>query len=164
MAHSPEAVANEFLERAHAAKRKLTPMQLQKLVYIAHGWNLAIRDEPLTNEAVEAWQWGPVYPSLYDALKRYGSGPIDDQIHRNNWALDDKIRGPVIVDFFTGDEEAVLNKVWEQYGDLQAFQLSALTHDKDTPWSECYDGTRHKRIPDETIRKHFLELASQRAD
>lgn len=163
MAHSPESVANEFLARAKSDRRKLSPMQLQKLVYIAHGWNLAVNDEPLVKEKAEAWQWGPVYPSLYDSLKRYGSGEVSGQIHKNNWASDEAVRGPVIVEFFTSDETAVINKVWEQYGDLEAFQLSALTHDKGTPWTECYDRTHHKVIPDRAIRKHFLELATQRA-
>lgn len=162
MAHSPEAVANEFLDRARLAGRRLTPMQLQKLVYIAHGWTLAVTGQPLVDERVEAWQWGPVYPSLYDALKLYGSGAVKDEIHRNNWAGNERIRGPVVSEDFTRDERAILDKVWEQYGDLEAFQLSALTHDDNTPWSDVFDGTRHKVIPNSAIREHFLELASQR--
>jgi len=163
MAHSAAAVANEFLELAKKAGRTLTPMQLQKLVYIAHGWSLAITGHPLVDERVEAWQWGPVYPSLYDALKFYGSGTVKDEIHRNNWASNEAIRGPVVAEDFTAEETAIIQKVWEVYGDLEAFQLSALTHDENTPWSKSYDGTRHKVIPNSAIREHFLELADQRA-
>ena len=46
--HRPEAVANRFLELA--GDEGLTQLQIQKLVYIAHGWTLALYDQPLTRE------------------------------------------------------------------------------------------------------------------
>ena len=61
-------IANEFIRRAAAEKRALTQMQLQKLVYIAHGWNLAINGEKLTHDDPQAWDYGPVYRDLWEAL------------------------------------------------------------------------------------------------
>lgn len=35
-----------------------------KLVYFAHGWNLAINQAPLIDDTIEAWPC-PVIPALY---------------------------------------------------------------------------------------------------
>ena len=72
------AIANEFLRRA--GKAGLTQMQIQKLVYFAHGWNLALSNEPLTTDSPQAWNYGPVYSDLYDHTKYFGRGQIDRPI------------------------------------------------------------------------------------
>ena len=52
-------------------------MKLIKLVYIAHGWHLALENgKSLISEAVMAWKYGHVINSLYQKLKRYGSQDI----------------------------------------------------------------------------------------
>lgn len=67
-----KAVANFFLKRGHP-----TQMKLHKLLYYAHGWHLGFTGEPLLDEAIEAWAYGPVVPSIYQELKMLGSAPID---------------------------------------------------------------------------------------
>ena len=54
--YTPAAVANEFLALASSEKKTLTPMQLLKLVYITHGWHMAVNTDPLFEEPVEAWK------------------------------------------------------------------------------------------------------------
>ena len=62
--HSSLAIANEFIRRSLAAPEiELTQMKLQKLVYFAHGWNLVASDgDPLVEDEVQAWDYGPVFP------------------------------------------------------------------------------------------------------
>ena len=72
-------IANQFIERAKRDGVVLTNMQLQKLVYIAHAWALAL-DQGLIYEPVEAWLWGPVIPSLFHNLGRYGAGEVTSPI------------------------------------------------------------------------------------
>ena len=78
MAHNPKAIANYFLELARADDEELSPLKIQKLVYYANGWHLAIKGKPLISEQVEAWPYGPVVPSLYRAFRSYGDGPITE--------------------------------------------------------------------------------------
>jgi len=59
------AVANYFLDLGLRESIPITPLKLQKLVYFAHGWYLGFTGEPLLNEGIQAWEYGPVIPSLY---------------------------------------------------------------------------------------------------
>ena len=71
------AVAQHMINRCtQAGDPAITPMQLIKLVYIAHGYMLGKHGRPLLDEAVQAWQYGPVVPSVYQAVKSFQSAPV----------------------------------------------------------------------------------------
>ena len=60
--HDARAVANRFIELGQEGDTEFTQMQLQKLVYIAHGLNLALNNgEQLIREQVQAWDWDLLY-------------------------------------------------------------------------------------------------------
>ncbi|MGL6349555.1 MAG: Panacea domain-containing protein, partial [Aeromonas sp.] len=76
MPYPVNQVAEAILRAAKREGRSLTPMQLIKLTYIAHGWSLAVANRDLFTDRIEAWKYGPVIPSLYQATKRFGRSPI----------------------------------------------------------------------------------------
>lgn len=157
MAHNSINIANQFLLLAKREGRKISPMMLQKLVYCAHGWNLAIYIEPLITEKVEAWSYGPVIPSIYHAFKVFGSAPIEpDIVLRESLQPSDNVH----IDPMT---EELLKKVWEVYGQYTAIQLSNMTHQKDTPWYNTWRSgiSRHTPIDNELIKSHFVQLAKR---
>ena len=161
--HNVLAIANGFIARADAAVRPVTHMQLQKLCYMSHGFTLALLDEPLIWNDVEAWDFGPVYPDLYDALKKYGISPIDELIHKNNWASLGGIKGSVVLEEIESRETRIVDTIWKDYGGFSGFQLSALTHKEGTPWSKVYrPGTKHLTISNSMIKEYFVELISAR--
>lgn len=159
--YPPSAVANFFLSRGG----ELTQIQLHKLLYYAHGWYLAVVGKPLLNETVSAWKHGPVVPSLYYDLKRFGARPVD------RWAKTiDRVsrvrRAPQIEESdFT--VLSLLERVWMVYGHLSGRQLSQLTHGADTPWTAVRERNPELHgveIPNEEIRAYFvrrLSLGSQ---
>lgn len=55
MSYKSLAVANYLLDKAKAKNDTLTPMQLIKLAYIAHGWMLGKYGAALLLEPVEAY-------------------------------------------------------------------------------------------------------------
>lgn len=157
------AVANEFLKRALVSNKHLTQMQIQKLVYITHGWNLAIAGEPLTDDAPEAWEYGPVYPRLWESLRRYGSKNIKRLIEVSDTIFsrfDPDDDGKVFEGNFSTDQLSVINRVYEVYGDFKGFQLSAMTHEENTPWFQVYKRGQGKfdTIPDKMIKDYFIRI------
>lgn len=157
--YSPKSIANYFLELAQATGESISPMKLQKLVYYAHGWYAGYTQQPLIDEAVEAWQYGPVIPSLYHEFKRFGSGEIKGK------AKDFDQRGPVEV--ATPPEQHVrtfLSNVWNSYGGYTGVTLSEMTHAVGTPWdvtwSKC-PGVRGQDIPFDRIVDWFGAAAAK---
>ena len=53
MSYKPRLIANAFLLKASSYRRSLSHLQLQKLVYFAHAWHLAIHKEPLIKMRVK---------------------------------------------------------------------------------------------------------------
>ena len=146
MTYKPKTVAEWFLHRAAADDKTLTQMKLQKLVYMAHGWKLGLFGQPLINEFVEAWQWGPVIRDLYADYVQYGASPID------------VASAPPRLDEQSGK---LLEKVWDTYGRYTAAQLSDLTHRKGTPWSLTYQPKNKLVIPNALIKSHYEQLAAK---
>jgi uncharacterized phage-associated protein len=155
-AYSPLAVANAVLDEARAQGKSLTIMQLLKLVYIAHGWSLALLKAPLINEAPEAWQHGPVFPSIYREFRRFGSQPIvGNAIGPFGMVHEAKL---------STSQSEVVRSVVQNYGDMHAFSLSRITHEVDTPWSQVYlngEGSSDE-ISNAIIAEHYTKLAHER--
>ena len=160
-----KAVANFLLELAAAQSEQLTPMKLQKLVYYAHGWCLALTGKPLINEAVQAWSFGPVVRSLYDEFRDFGANPITrpameivyldgEKTESRCPRLDDNKEADV------GFAKSLLKRIWEVFGRYSAVQLSNMTHAPGTAWdrlNKFYSGNipKYATIPDEWIREEF---------
>jgi uncharacterized phage-associated protein len=88
---SPE-IANEFIRRGLQEGRAFNQMELQKLVYIAHGWCLAFSGQPLTGDRPEAWDFGPVYRRLADALCTFGTDAVAREIAQSQWSMRTMVR------------------------------------------------------------------------
>ena len=154
--YSAKAVANFFLE-----KDNLTQMKLHKLLYYAHGWHLGFKGKPLFDDKIEAWEYGPVVPSIYRQFRDFGSRPIDELAGELSSSGGTRLRVQVSrVD--PSDEEAqiILKRVWEVYGSRTAAQLSHMTHAQGAPWSETmakHRGATNAVIPNKKIKSYFAK-------
>lgn len=155
-----KAIANYFLRRHR--KEGITPLKIQKLVYIAYGWYLAYHEDPLINdEYPEAWTHGPVFPTLYREFRHRRHLPIMD-LATNAYLDANGNFVEEIPEIDKGDEDALefLGEVWKAYGQYTALQLSELCHRAGTPWAETRkkDARRNAHISDGIIRKYYREL------
>ncbi|MFS8119254.1 MAG: Panacea domain-containing protein [Microcoleus sp.] len=67
---SDRDIANYFIWLASQSDVEINAYKLQKLVYYAQAWHLAIYGMPLFNADFQAWVHGPVIPDL---LEKYQS-------------------------------------------------------------------------------------------
>lgn len=104
----------------------LTNLKLQKLVYYAQGFHLALYDEPLFPERIEAWKHGPVIPELYHALKQFGAEPV-----KLDWEVDPEK--------YTSEVKELLDEIYSVYGQYSALRLRGITH-QEPPWQQTADG------------------------
>lgn len=144
------SLANFFIEKSNKESIKITNLKLQKLMFIGYGWTLAVLDKDLTdNEPFQAWQHGPVLPSIYHEMKRYRDAPIQtyaiDYDSDENKSYTPKISDEQII--------SVLDKVWDIYKDFSAWSLRNLTHEKDSPWDKAY--SEGKFIEKDSVKKYY---------
>ena len=137
-------IGNYFIRQAHSRRQQVSIMHVLKLVYMAHGWTLALLDRPLINDQVEAWEYGPVIPSLYWAHRPdgiYNVQPLE-----------------IYEEPLESEVEAILYRVDEMYEGLSAAQLSRLTHIPGGPWAKIYrPGAKFRVIPDSLIAEHYKD-------
>lgn len=163
--HSSLAVANEIM--AIVGLGAVSPMKLQKLLYFAHGWHLALTGRPLIDETVEAWEYGPVIPSVYHAFKEYGATRIADlyagvKFDGKGW----RIEVPRMQEADSHSRD-LLDRILHVYNGYTGVQLSNLTHLPGTPWSKTRESAQgHRSVPigDGLIREYFLELGKGQSD
>jgi uncharacterized phage-associated protein len=148
-------VADELIGLAADEGRALDQIQLQKLVYIAHGWCLALYGQPLTGDRPEAWEFGPVYRRLADALASCGLEPVTARIFHS-----DEVRSELEV-----FERDLISRIYQDYSKFSGAQLSNLTRRGNAPWAQVYaEGTgKFRDIPHELVRAQFVRIAEDSA-
>lgn len=162
-----KTVANYFLSKGFNEGVDIDPMKLQKLVYIAHGWHLAISGRALLKEAPQAWKYGPVIQTLYHEFKRYGNTPILELAFDVEMCDDQLVTRTPMIDPDDAATLEVLEAVWESYKMSSGVRLSSLTHAPDTPWSAVWNEggsqVQSAEIPDRLIEEHYEALIAQRS-
>jgi uncharacterized phage-associated protein len=149
MAYDPRALANYILDKAEKSGVALTQMQLQKLVYFAHGWHLANTGQPLSKAWFSAWKWGPVNTQIYNKFKKYGGKPITGLAKDQN--------GEAFPVEFSDYSRKILDEVFDNLGQLNGPQLSKETHLPGSPWYKVWNNGKGENapIPDDMIKDYF---------
>lgn len=119
-------------------------LKLQKLLYYAQGFHLAMFDSPLFSEEIQAWQHGPVVPEVYRQYKEYGSEGIPCPTDFNQYIFDSKT-----INF--------LNDIYEAFGQFSAWKLRNMTHEE-PPWIKAQEQESawdSKVITHESMKEYF---------
>jgi uncharacterized phage-associated protein len=167
---SAAAAANDLLHLSWA-DRTVPPcdqLKLQKLLYYAHAWHLAIRDLPLFSEDIEAWRWGPVVRNIYYEFQGFRRRAIDKEatelLRTGESVVDYEFLVPRITNHATKE---FVRSVWNVHKGYTGIQLTNATHGSGEPWTivkEKYGTLDHKpTIPNDLISDIFKKKIEVRA-
>ena len=136
---------DEFSEKDE--DETITHIKVQKLLYYAQGFYLALYGRKLFGDKIYAWEHGPVVKTVYGELKEYGNRFIatlpKDFSERD----------------FDKDTREFLEEVHLVYGQYSAARLRNMTHEAGSPWDQVFQGKTKKdvEIPAKMIKEHFAE-------
>jgi uncharacterized phage-associated protein len=132
-----------------ASNWSLSNLELQKLLYLAELTYVGRSDgaKSLVNENFQAWDYGPVLPSVYHRVKAFGSKRIPNVF--------------LIAEPYSDDKKSVIEEVANTFSDWNASELVALTHRDGGAWAKHYlPGIRGIVIPRNDIVTEYTELAN----
>jgi uncharacterized phage-associated protein len=151
-------IANEIIKLANSEKIDISPMKLQKILYLANGIYVKKTGEKLIKDKFEPWDYGPVVRSVYATYRECGGNnikePVDELISVGGYNLASSSS-------FLVDDEAlgVIKEAWNAAKNLNAFTLSAWSHNKNSPWDKAYNANpKPPYISDEDIREYFTKI------
>lgn len=171
-----ELIALFMLERAAEQGNKLlTPLEINKLVYIAHGWILGAFGRPLIYNKVnqiQAWNIGPVVVRLHYLISSWHTTSLHlydfyslllRQKNTNNDELLPRLENikPLgLLEFEEQNTEIVkgLDWVYEFYTQYNGGQLITLTTEGHSPWALNYRPGLFERFGLVNFEKHIPDL------
>jgi uncharacterized phage-associated protein len=142
---NPLYPAKYFIIKAYSdgLGAQMTNMKLQKLLYYAQSIYLALHDEPLFSDEIQAWRYGPVCPAAYQFYREFEA----DQL---------PIPQLSTIEILDAETQKVLDEVWEYFGSYNAYSLSDMSH-MELPWQKARrglppDAASRNPIPLEDLR------------
>lgn len=152
-------VARYIINYSNQKEYGISNLRLQKLLYFVQAYYLAFTEvgTPCFNDEIEAWDFGPVVPRVYQEFKRFGSGNIPT-ITSYIVFDDEDIWSAHSVEF---DNETIpkcdrerINKVVDKFSSYSTTSLVSLTHNQ-RPWRDAYSGINNGIISKESIKEYF---------
>lgn len=117
----PDLIADYLILECRERGELLTNLKLQKLLYYAQAWYLALKNEPLFEEDFQAWVHGPVLLTQYHRFRDCKWKPIEIDV-----------AAPDLSD----DTKTFLNEIIDVFGSEPAVALEIMTH-RERPWIEA---------------------------
>lgn len=134
MGISTIAVANTFILKSAEENIPLTPMKLQRLIYLLYKQYYQKTGTKLFTECFEKWKYGAVLPSVHYCFRDFGANPIT-KFARNAYGsveVAELGHGTDICRIFT--------EVWEKYRNFSPVYLSDIICRENTAWSRAVNG------------------------
>lgn len=143
-----------FLKKAVQEGKTITNLKLQKMVFIANGIYLAMTNEPLIEEKVEAWPYGPVIRPLYFAFNKFGSGEI--KIGETEFSKVEPIEP-------TEAQKQAMDFTWQACRDFDGIRLSNWSHKEGSAWSKA-NKENLEIIPNDYIKDFFKQFVKPKQE
>lgn len=127
-------VADEIIRFCNAHGDFVSNLKLQKLLYYAQAWYIALHGRALFRDDIQAWVHGPVIPGVYRRFRRHGWQPI--LVGPRDPGLPPRMGAHV-------------KDVMAAYGSFSAFDLERLVHQEE-PWKSARVGVAWRQTRRQT--------------
>lgn len=121
-----------------------TNLELQKILYLGHLTALGRSNgaSGLISENFQAWDYGPVLPSLYHRAKAFGNSPVQNVFQ--------------IFPDLVGHDASLIEETVASLAGRSAGDLVAITHWNEGAWAKNYQpGAMGIVIPDSDILEEY---------
>lgn len=153
-------VARYIINYSNERNYSISNLKLQKLLYFVQAYYLAFTPshEPCFREEIEAWDFGPVVPSVYREFKSFGGGDIPPvtsyynlESENNFWSIREV---PYDSNCISKRDKELINDIIDKFSAYSASELVKITHNQ-APWKNAYIPQRNAIITKEAIRGYF---------
>lgn len=147
MSYSVEDISNLLLLYADDIpySEPLSNFKLNKLLYLCQGFFIAYFDEPLFEEDIEHWFYGPVVPVVYEKYKDYNRSPIP--FNKENIKF---------IEFEDEEKQMMFDEIFRVYNKYSSAGLKeTISNHNIIKQSEPGEGNIIKK---EDIKKYFKKL------
>jgi uncharacterized phage-associated protein len=144
MASELDSVCKYICEKSNWT---ISNLQLQKILYMAQMYYMGENEaQKLVEARFEAWEYGPVEPTLHKKVRMFGADPIEDVFYEARpFKADDRRR-------------AALDEVCASLLPLRVGALVSMTHWENGAWTKVYvPGVRGIPIPDGAILQEYQD-------
>lgn len=118
-------VARYVINYENSQNRSVSNLRLQKLLYFIQAQFLVTNHRACFSDAMEAWDFGPVVPSVYHEYKAYGSSSLPQSLSQ----------GTVNI---TGEDRSLINRMLDKCSHYSTTMLVSMTH-RQQPWKDAYE-------------------------
>ncbi|MEZ5690054.1 MAG: DUF4065 domain-containing protein [Rickettsiales bacterium] len=136
-------IVNWFIEKSIKHKKTLTHLRLQRLLYLAYYNFLRKQSTILFDELPEAWEYSPIFPSVYYEYRKFGNTPLpyNKYIFFEDSTYDEKKERFVFFSKFIKDRNVdrfLSKEVWDKYVDYSDRELFDEIHNENysKPWTK----------------------------
>jgi uncharacterized phage-associated protein len=164
VARDVREVANAALEIGDRFSLSITNLALNKILYFAHGWHLALFEVPLIDSPFEAWEFGPGHPQIYRQLKQFGKQPIKRRLTRIDVETGQDVS---MIPNLSSQQYETIERVLIFYGKYSVSRLVQISHEPGAPWDQIWEGSGGKGnpgmiIPDAITKEYYASKLSRR--
>lgn len=119
-------------------------LRLQKVLYFIQAEFMVSKDGPCFNDKIEAWDLGPVVPSVYRHFKVFGASsiPVDNSTN--------------IESGIASNDAETINETVDQCNNFSTSALVEITHNQD-PWIRAHSSCFSNEITPKSLYEYFKE-------
>ncbi|MFV0515853.1 MAG: Panacea domain-containing protein [Aminipila sp.] len=151
MSYNALDIAKYVVKYGNEMEYSISNLKLQKILYFIQAVFLVEKNDKkgCFIDKIEAWDFGPVVPSVYHYFKQYGNRTIPLNKEKEN---------SCVCGFnsynITDEDKELINQMVDACEDFSAVQLVEATHSQ-LPWKTAYKKGMNCEITKESIFNYF---------